>query len=44
VALTDLKEKTGTLAAQILPAISSVNELVKKAAQTRADIQYLNGL
>lgn len=44
VALTDLREKTGTLAAQIPPAISSVNELVKKTAQTRADIQYLNGL
>jgi hypothetical protein len=44
VALTDLKEKIGTLATQIPPAISSVNELVKKTAQARADIQYLNGL
>ena len=44
VALTDLQEKTSTLATQVQPAISKANEAIRKAAQVRADIQALDAL
>jgi len=42
VALTDLREKSGALASAVLPVSSCANEIVRKTAQVRADIQMLS--
>jgi DNA-binding helix-hairpin-helix protein with protein kinase domain len=44
VALTDLREKSGKLAAEIQPVMARANEFARKAARVRADIEYLDGL